>query len=225
MSHILSKSSFIRGCQCIKSMYLNKVHPELKDKISARQQAIFDRGHSVGYLAQKLFPDGIDLQLRNQFDFDKSIEELTDLLKEDSSIIYEAPFIFNEVLSILDILVNDNGYIKAYEVKSSTGISNTYLLDAALQYWVITNSGINLSDFSLIHINNKYTRKGEIDIHQLFKIESVLDRILPLQPFIEENTQKYLEILKGEEIPDIDIGPHCDNPYPCDFHGYCLRCN
>ena len=31
---IISKSSFIRGKQCLKSLYLQKNHPELRDKIS-----------------------------------------------------------------------------------------------------------------------------------------------------------------------------------------------
>lgn len=51
----ISKSSFIRGLQCHKSLYLKKHHPELEDEVSESQQAVFDKGTNVGILAQKLF--------------------------------------------------------------------------------------------------------------------------------------------------------------------------
>ena len=58
---LLSKSTFIRSLQCLKSLYLYKRAYHLQDTISAEQQAIFDRGHSVGRLAQNLFPGGVDV--------------------------------------------------------------------------------------------------------------------------------------------------------------------
>ena len=57
--HVLSKSSFIRGLQCHKSLYLNKYHQEVKDPLSLEQQQAFKRGHNVGDLAQNLFPGGV----------------------------------------------------------------------------------------------------------------------------------------------------------------------
>ncbi len=42
--HILSKSTFIKGMQCHKALYLNKHHKELKAEISAAQEAIFSQG-------------------------------------------------------------------------------------------------------------------------------------------------------------------------------------
>ncbi|MFH1051419.1 MAG: DUF2779 domain-containing protein [bacterium] len=222
-NHIISKSTFIRGNQCVKSLYLNKNNPELKDKITPGQQAIFDKGHSVGFLAQQLFPDGIDLKEKYQFDYEKSIEEFQQLINKDNSVIYEAPFLYDEVMSILDMLVCENGKCKAYEVKSSTSISDTYILDSALQYWVIKNSGLELTDFCLVYLNNQYIRKGELDLKQLFVIESVLDRIIPLQNTISEKVEEFKNILIDNKVPDIDIGQHCDSPYTCDFHGYCWQ--
>jgi len=53
--HVLSKSTFMRGVQCLKSLYLNRFHPELRNELTEQQQAIFDTGHTVGKLAQELF--------------------------------------------------------------------------------------------------------------------------------------------------------------------------
>ena len=59
---------------------------------------------------------------------------------------------------------------KAYEVKSSTKVSDTYIKDASIQYYTITNSGIYLKDISIVYINNQYIKNGEIDINELFVV-------------------------------------------------------
>jgi hypothetical protein len=41
---VLSKSTFIRGLQCEKSLYLYKHNYNLRDGISSQLQAIFNQG-------------------------------------------------------------------------------------------------------------------------------------------------------------------------------------
>ena len=60
MRYKLSKSTFIRGLQCEKSLYLYKKHYKLKDPISPTLQAVFDQGNQVGLLAHELFSGGVD---------------------------------------------------------------------------------------------------------------------------------------------------------------------
>ena len=139
------------------------------------------------------------------------------------SIIYEATFLYNNVLAALDILVKDNDGWKAYEVKSSTKVSETYIKDAAIQYHTITNSGVDLKDISIVHINNQYTREGELDIHQLFTIESVYDQVLEFLPRIPNEVRRLKNVIESSEIPNVDIGPHCSDPYDCDFKGTCWK--
>ena len=52
----------------------------------------------------------------------------------------------------------------------------------AIQYYTIVNSGIDLKDISIVYINNQYTKDGDIDIEQLFAIESVYDQVLGVSP-------------------------------------------
>uniref|UniRef100_A0A7V2ZHC8 DUF2779 domain-containing protein n=1 Tax=Ignavibacterium album TaxID=591197 RepID=A0A7V2ZHC8_9BACT len=222
-SHLLSKSSFIRGIQCEKHLYLYKYHYEEMDELSEMQKAIFKRGTEVGILAQKLFPNGINLSPESHTDYNKAIAETEIQIKSGREILYEAAFQFDEVLSVADILVNKKSGLKVYEVKSSTSVTDVYLLDAALQYWVIKNSGYKVNDFSIVYINNQYVRKGELDLNQLFVIESVLEEIIPLQKFVGENIERLKKVLSQSEIPKIDIGEHCYNPYVCGFYNYCRK--
>jgi len=61
ISTYLSKSLFIRGLQCHKSLYLHKYNPELKNEVSEEQEAKFQTGTNVGIYAQKLFPGGVEI--------------------------------------------------------------------------------------------------------------------------------------------------------------------
>ncbi|MBK9415310.1 MAG: DUF2779 domain-containing protein [Bacteroidetes bacterium] len=219
--HVLSKSTFVRGCQCTKALYQYKHQPKLRGEISAQQQAIFDRGSTVGELAQQLFPGGIDASPETPFLFQQSVIHTRKLIDEGVKIIYEAAFQFNGVLAAIDILVNQNGKWKAYEVKSSTEVKPTFLLDASLQYHVITNSGIPLSDISIVYMNNQYVKHGSLDIKELFAIDSVKDDVLANQEFIAEKIDELKNVIKQKEAPKVGIGSHCTDPYDCDFIDHC----
>ena len=131
--YILSKSTYIRGLQCHKSLYLNKFRPYLRDKISEEQLAKFARGHAVGKVAQQLFPGGITMSRPGK----PSAEKTGQLISEGFPVIYEACFISDNVIVALDILVRDGNGYNAYEVKSSLALSNVYYNDAFLQYHII----------------------------------------------------------------------------------------
>lgn len=219
----LSKSAFIRGLQCHKSLWLKKYQPGLEDEISDAQQAVFDRGSNVGILAQKLFPGGEDLGRYIPENFGKVFTETKRLMYSGETPIYEAGFSKDNCLCFLDILTKVNGKWHAFEVKGSTSLKDVYLLDTAFQYYVLTSSGVELEDISLIYLNREYVRKGEIDLQQLFVIESVKERVEALQPQIREEVRVMKQMLVRPELPDIDIGRQCTEPYPCSFMGHCWQ--
>jgi hypothetical protein len=222
-THLLSKSSYIKGLQCEKHLYLYKYHYEEMDELTEMQKAIFKRGTNVGVLAQELFPGGEVAATGDPPNFEKALKKTEELIQSGAKVIYEAAFQFEQVLSIADIFVKDDDGWKIYEVKSSTSVSETYINDAALQYYVISNLGIKVKDFSIVFINNQYIRQGKLDLKELFTIESVLELILPFQESVEENVRRFKKVLSQRRIPDIDIGEHCYNPYICGFFNYCRK--
>jgi hypothetical protein len=221
--HVLSKSTFIKGMQCNKALYYHKHHRTLKDPLTAAQEAIFAQGTSVGELACQLFPGGVDCTPESYYDFQKAVIRTQEEIEKGTEVIYEAAFQFNGVLAALDILVNHEDGWRAYEVKSSTGVSETYELDATIQYYCITNSGVDLKDISIVYINNQYVKNGPIDVHELFAIESVYDRVQELLPGIPNHVAHLKKVLQLPEAPEKEIGPHCSSPYQCDFSGHCWR--
>ena len=149
MTHILSKSTYLKGVKCKKALYLNKYHKNLKDELTEAQKSIFSQGIKVGELAQNLYPGGIDATPETFYDYSKSLEQTKNAINYGTSVIYEAAFQFEGVLCAVDILVRDGNMWNAYEVKSSTSVKDTHITDASLQYHVMKNCGIEINDISI----------------------------------------------------------------------------
>ena len=107
--HVLSKSTYLRGLKCHKSLYLNKFNKDLRDKMSESQEAIFARGTSVGELAQQLFPGGKDASPENYYDFSTALDNTMSWIESGVEVIYEAAFQHQGILAALDILVQREG--------------------------------------------------------------------------------------------------------------------
>ena len=220
---MISKSSFIRGQQCHKSLWLHLNQPDERDEISDSQQRIFDTGHSVGSYAQRLFPGGIDASRGAHERISEAVAYTQELIANGQSVIYEAAFSDGETLCYMDILVKEKNGYAAYEVKASTGVRDYQILDVAFQFFVINRSGLPLKRVSLIHVNNQYVRRGDLDIRQLFTIDLMNDRVIPLQETIPGELLQLQQMLKAGSMPDISMGRQCTNPFPCDFQGFCSQ--
>ncbi len=222
--HILSKSTYIKGLQCEKALYMQKKHPYLRDKLSIEQRAKFQRGTDVGVLAHEVFPGGIDMSPNSPSQFPKNAQETWDNLSNPSvNVMYEAVFQYNDTLIMLDILVRDGDRWIAVEVKSSLRLSDTYYNDAALQYYVLKGCGVPLSDFRLMYLNGDYVKNGPINVQQLFKMESVMAYVVDREGYVAKNVERLKAVVALPHAPLVDIGTQCNAPYPCDFQGHCWK--
>jgi len=219
----LSKSSFIKGLQCHKFLYLYKNHYQLRDKLSSEKLSVFKRGTNIGKLAQQLFPNGINLAPGSFYKYDEALKKTALKITQNTEVLYEAAFKFNDVLIFLDILVKEQEGWHAYEVKSSTEITPTYLSDAALQYYVIKATGLNITQFSLIHVNTDYILKNELELTAFFNIQNVTTEVIAMQNEVENEIEKQKQVLIQSKIPDIAVGNHCYKPYDCEFITHCWK--
>ena len=58
----ISKSQYIRGLQCDKSLWLLKNRPELRE-VSKESESLFKNVISVGELVKELFQNGTEITL------------------------------------------------------------------------------------------------------------------------------------------------------------------
>ena len=221
-NYAISKTAFIKFDQCQKAFFLYKNHPYLRDKISADTKLTFKRGHDVGFFAQQLFEGGIDVSAHSKNVLET--EKLTaEHIQNKTPIIYEATFIYNGVLIMVDILCLENNVYNAYEVKSSIKVSEVYLKDACLQYYVLKNTLPNFNDLFLVTLNADYVLENNINPKQLFKKRSVKKQAEQNLIFFTDKINHAHLLLEENKIPNIAIGKHCFKPYQCDFFNSCWK--
>jgi len=200
-------------------LYLNKFRPYLRDKITEEQLAKFARGHAVGKMAQQLFPGGVVIPRPGK----SSATKTEQLINDGFPVIYEACFIFDQVIVALDILVKQPVGWYAYEVKSSAALSDVYFNDAYLQYYVINGSGLKPEKFFLVHRNMDIELTEFADLDEAFIFTDVTDECELKLGFVSQNIGQMVEVLQHDKSPDIQPGKHCMSPYPCDFRGVCWK--
>ena len=214
----LSKSLYVRGLQCPKSLWLKKYKPDVLEQNT--NPAIFETGNMIGELACELFCGG----QRIEFDgssFDEKIAQTKNFIKNGEKAIYEATFCFDEILVMVDILQVVGGKLIINEVKSSTSLSDVYIDDASIQYYVISSLGYDIERINVIHLNNQYIRGDKLELDRLFVINDVTDRIVSMQSKVAENIKKLKRTIGDDVEPNLDIGVHCFKPYECDGMNYC----
>lgn len=219
---IISKSSYIRGLQCIKSLYLNFFHKKYNIEQDELDIKKFDIGHNIGKLAQELFPGGKNCGYELTRNTKISCLMTKSLIKNNEKIIYEAAFQYKGLLCFADIMVRENNKWNIYEVKSSTEIKDYQINDVSFQYYVISKF-TKINDIYIIYINNNYIREGKLELNKFFKIESVKDKVLDLQNIVAYKSEEFKMVTEQESIPEINIGNHCKVPFECDFIGYCWK--
>jgi len=220
----LSKSQYIRGLQCVKSLWLKKYKPDLLSEPESSSEATLDSGHKVGELACELFPDGIAIP-DEVTSLDKKVALTQQLIDKGEKNIYEASFQYEGIFVAVDILhINDDKTVEIYEVKSSTDVKEVYLDDLSIQYYVLNGLGYTIKSANLVHINSDYVREDELEIDKLFTIVNLTDEVKELQHNIPEHLEQFQSFLNDRENePEIDIGTHCLNPYACDAMEHCWK--
>jgi len=216
--NILTKSKYLIGLQCPK--YLWTIFHE-KDKIpevSVADEFRFKQGDEVGELAKKLYPGGIDLEVDN---YKKNILDSEKALKKKKPL-FEAGFQFENCFSRADVLVPNGNKWDIIEVKSGTKVKDVNVHDVSFQKYVYENKGIKIGKCFLLHLNNKYVRKGEIEIEKLFVKEDITEKVDEYIKDIKEKIDGMFEIINSKKSPETSVGAHCKNPFecPCD----CMDC-
>jgi hypothetical protein len=218
----LSKSKYLSGLQCHKLLWFQYNAKDQIPAIDAQTQAIFDQGHEVGDLAKKLYPGGIEITGAAN-DFGKML----DLSKQALSLrkpLFEAAFKSGNAYARADILnpVGKSDW-EIIEVKSSTEVKEVNLHDLALQRYAYEGAGLSITKCFVLHINNEYVRKGDVDPKKLFTRTDVTSEVQSLMKTVRPNLEQMAEVIRQKRSPDIEIGLHCNDPYPCQLQELCWK--
>ena len=221
MSFRISKSKFVAGCQCLKRLYFQVHQPELATKVDAAAEAIIEQGHEIGMLARRLFPGGVAV---NEDNADLAIRATRELITNpDVPAIFEGTFEHGGVLVRVDILHRRrDGRWRLIEVKSTSEAKDHHLEDVAIQYRVVSRSGVDVAIACLAHVNRSYIYpSGEIEPRRFFRIRNLTRRVQRLQPKLTFQLRSEFTVLAMLQPPDIAPGRHCTDPVTCEFYDRC----
>jgi hypothetical protein len=218
-THLLTKSTFLRGLRCGKSLMLDALRGDLRDPLDEDARMRMLLGQEVGQVARGRYPGGEIGRIPGQIAV--SLQRTRDLIETETGVIYEAAFQYDGVFILVDILVRGEAGWRLIEVKSTSGVEDHHLWDLAVQAYVLRGAGLTLEDACLLHINTEYVRQGELDLRALFSEASLLDEVQEAEAVVGQSVADSKLLLEGGEVPEIDIGTHCKDPDLCDFKGHC----
>ena len=213
----LSKSKLLAYRQCPKRLWLQTHRPELA-VVDAATSAVMASGTNAGEVFRSLYANGVLIDDENLGDALASTRAI--LGADPTRPIFEATFEANDVLVRVDMLApSENGY-HLVEVKSSTSVKDYHLDDAAIQTWVTTIAGVQVTRTAIAHINNRFVYPGDNQYAGLFVEKTVDEQVSERLPEVIHWVRDAQAMLQGDE-PSICAGAQCYDPFSCPFHGYC----
>lgn len=191
-------------------LWLKKFDSKKLPLPDAALQALFDEGTLFEGYAEKLFPDAVKLGYKingNDFSATKyySLPGITvEEIRKGTPVILQGRLEIDNLTSVFDVLekVGDNTF-NLYEIKSSTSVKPEHIPDLAFQTIVLEKAGLKVREMFVLHVNNKYERKGEIDQALITEKSEVTAEVREIIPETEKNIQKAFEVLKSKVCPDL----------------------
>lgn len=221
----LSKSKLMAYRQCPRRLWLEVHRPDLRED-SPDSQARFAAGHEVGDIARRIYdPQGrgalLDL---DALGVDGAIKHTQSLLAQRAPI-FEAGFVSRRVRAFADVLlpVRRKGRTawRMVEVKSSTSVKDYHRDDVATQALLAQESGVDLAEVALAHIDNRWVYRGRGDYAGLLVEADLTDEVLARGKEVTQWIKEAHTIVEQRKEPEVRTGRHCSEPFECGFHGYC----
>jgi len=224
----LSKSKLIAYRQCPKRLWLEVHHPELQVD-SSKTQAAFATGHTVGKLARSLYDPG---EVGEELDL--ATLGMTGLLQKTQELLGERRPIFeagfatqgpHAALALADVLLPDGrGRAKSWrmiEVKSTTSVKDYHRDDAAIQHYIASEVGINLSGLALAYIDSSWTYLGDGNYQGLLVEEDLTQEALARRDEVRAWIADAHKVAALRRAPEVAPGAHCGIPFECGFAAHC----
>lgn len=206
----ITKSEYMMFLKHPAWLWLKKYQKHRLLAIDENTQAQFDTGHEFETYAEQLFPNAIKLGFNN-YDEYINLPQRTEVALSKTDTILQGRFEVNNLTCIVDVLtkLDDKSY-KLVEIKSSTKVKPEHEYDLAFQVYVLEQCGLKIDVVSVIHVNNEYVRRGEIDPKQLVTESDVTNEVLNLLEVTSQKISEAFLVLEDKSIPD--ISPRYANP-------------
>lgn len=184
-------------------LWLKKFDKGKLPKISADLQAMFDAGHDFEQYAEVHFQDGVNLGFSNYGEYLDLPQRTQQALGNGAKTIFQGRFEHEQLTFICDVLrIVGEREVALYEIKSSTGVKQDHILDLAFQTIVLEHCGYRVRSVYVMHVNNNYARRGNINHKELVSTVDVTELVQQELQSTKYNIENALDVLKQKEMPD-----------------------
>ena len=218
----LTKSAFLRGWQCAKSLYLSTFEPEILTAPDPGSSARLATGREIGLLARGIFPGGEEAGSVPARTAVAAAARTRALIADRTPAIFEAVIEDGRGLrTAVDILARGHRGWRLIEVKSTTSTKEEHFPDVAFQLHVARAAGLEIEGVEVLHLNSAYVRRGALDLAAIFSSDAVTPEAEALLPQVAAAVGRMQQLLGRARQPAIAIGPHCLRPRDCDCMDTC----
>ncbi|KAK3582535.1 hypothetical protein CHS0354_024085 [Potamilus streckersoni] len=235
------------GVRCAKITWLKENNPlaarvtEEDESTETESEGSVESGQWVLIESLKrkyISAEGVEVAYRysSEEEIKMGLNQTQELIYAGAQTIYGAMFDYKQLAVRVDILQKTKKGWTAYLFKYVNKVKIENVNDVSVAYYVLSQCGLILADMVMVHFNEKYVRKGEIDVSQLFIAKSIvtsyeiifnkgsLMELIQYQQFVIDSTVERLLDVSSETMPRVFIGSQCKEGKgdECTFMDYCL---
>ena len=214
---VLSKSSFLKGRQCPRRLWLAINRPPEPavdpDEVWEMREA---EGALVEAQAERLFPGIVTVSEPTDDDEPRearpditSLAERTRLALREHLPVAQAYLQAEGLLSITDILEPREGGWFVWEVKASTSIKPIHLWDLGFQAEVARRAGLDVVGSGVIRLDPDYARGTELAPTRLLVREDCTAAVAPNEAAVRQEIAAQLASLSEAAVPTARPSSHC----------------
>jgi len=216
----LSKRRVASGTRCTKKLWLEVHEPDAAELTTTPiPTVLLEQGRRCGELARRHWPGGrlVGDGRVAAFDLDRAAADTRALIDAGARVLFEAAFVTNRTVAIVDVLERlDDGW-RLVEVKQASSCNDDHVADVAFQLHVLESCGLRVREALVMHLNRD-CRAPRLD--DLFVTVDITTEACALAATMSAVVASLSSMLDGA-MPDGRIDVACVSPDACEFKSRC----
>lgn len=212
----LTTAKYLNGIHCLKRLWYEEKYPEKAPSPSQYQQRLLDEQEAIKKLVYSHFPAGVPIAAEAP---DVAVRHTQIAMRRGESCLFDAAFRANGAFVRCDILQKyENGW-RIIDIRASKKFKKGYLLNLALQKYILDTCHIPISATHLVLLNDACVYP---DLSNLFVGEDVTGMVNLLEQRILDYLSTFNTIRNRDAEPSVLIGKNlCNRPQRCPFKTVC----
>ncbi len=183
-------------------LWLKKNSPNRLPPEDEQTLAKFEGGHEFEAIAEKIFDNARKLSFSGYEGYMALAEKTKNAIKNGHKTLLQAKFEFENLACICDVVqFKENDVVHLYEIKSSTKVKIEHHYDLAFQKQLIEYNGYKVEKIGLVHVNNRFVKKGEIDPKKITSVVDITNDVDDLKDVTEKYTKKAIKTMSQKSCP------------------------